>query len=170
MHVSWVLPAALALHVAEEAPGFAAWARRHAWAGYRDRDFMTINATGLALTVATTAAVRRSRSDMVFLLFHAGLVSQQALWNPVFHLATTLRWRERSPGVVTALALFPPVWWHITRDGLRTGALTPRRLAASALAGGALHAVAVAQQVFGVGRRRRAGHQTVANSSCVASA
>jgi hypothetical protein len=26
---AWLLPAAFAIHIAEEAPGFAAWARRH---------------------------------------------------------------------------------------------------------------------------------------------
>jgi hypothetical protein len=30
---AWLLPAALALHVVEEAPGFAEWARRNTWAG-----------------------------------------------------------------------------------------------------------------------------------------
>jgi len=44
------LTAALALHVAEEAPGFASWARRNTWPGYRDSDFGAINAGGLALT------------------------------------------------------------------------------------------------------------------------
>ena len=38
-----VLPVALALHVAEEAPGFAAWARRNTWTGYTQRDFLRTN-------------------------------------------------------------------------------------------------------------------------------
>jgi Protein of unknown function with HXXEE motif len=86
------LTAALALHVAEEAPGFAAWARRNTWPGYRDRDFVAINTAGLATTALAGAAVRRR--PRLFGLWYAATVSQQMLWNPVFHVGTTVAYRE----------------------------------------------------------------------------
>jgi uncharacterized protein with HXXEE motif len=141
------LTGALALHVAEEAPGFAAWARRNTWSGYRDRDFVAINASGLAMTALAGAAVRRQPS--LFGPWYAAIVCQQLLWNPVFHLGTTVAYREYSPGLVTALALFPALWWRETRRGLRAGRLSGRRVALCAVAGGLIHLTAVRKQVYG---------------------
>jgi hypothetical protein len=141
------LTAALALHVAEEAPRFAAWARRNTWPGYRDRDFVAINAGGLAMTALAGAAVRRE--PRLFGLWYAALVSQQMLWNPVFHVATTVAYREYSPGLITAVALFPALWWRETRDALASGRLSRRSVAAGALAGGMIHLAAVRKQVYG---------------------
>jgi hypothetical protein len=146
------LTAALALHVAEEASGrdgFPAWARRNTWPGYRDRDFVAINASGLALTAVAGAAVRGE--PRLYGLWYAAIVSQQALWNPVFHVGTTIAYREYSPGLVTALALFPRLWWRETRSALRSGRLSRRGVAGAALAGGIVHVAAVRHQVYGRG-------------------
>ena len=147
---AWVLPAALALHVAEESPAFAAWARRNAWAGYTQRDFVRINAGGLAMTAVATWLVARRRG-VSFVAWHAAVLSQQALWNPVFHAGTTVAYREYSPGLVTAVALFPPTWVALTAAAVREGRISHRAVTVSAFLGGAVHAAAVARQVYGVG-------------------
>jgi Protein of unknown function with HXXEE motif len=152
---TWLLPAALAVHVAEEAPGFAAWAQRNAGANYTQRDFVRINAAGLALTAASTWLVRRTRRRAPFLAWHTTVLSQQALWNPVFHAGTTIAYREYSPGVVTALALFPATWLALTVAAVRDGRTSPRAAALSAVAAAPVHAAAVARQVYGVGAGRR---------------
>lgn len=141
------LTAALALHVAEEAPGFPGWARRNTWPGYRDRDFVVINASGLALTALAGAAVRRE--PRLFGAWYAAIVSQQLFWNPVFHLGTTIAYGEYSPGLVTALALFPGLWLRETRRALRSGRLTRRGVALAALGGGLIHLSVVRRQVYG---------------------
>ena len=41
----WAFPAAYALHVAQEAPGFVDWARRHASPSHSRVDFVRINAS-----------------------------------------------------------------------------------------------------------------------------
>jgi len=56
---AWLLPAAFAVHAAEEAPGFVAWARRHASERYAARDFWRNNQVAMAL--AGTAVVVRDR-------------------------------------------------------------------------------------------------------------
>ena len=152
---AWILPAALALHVAEEAPTFAAWARRNAWPGYTQRNFVCINATGLAMTVAGTWLAARTCRRAPFVAWHTAALSQQTLWNPVFHAGTTVAYREYSPGLVTALALFPATWVALTAAAVREGRISHRAVALSALAGAAVHATAVAQQVYGVGAADR---------------
>jgi hypothetical protein len=99
------------------------------------------------LTALATAAVRRE--PRLFGLWYAGIVSQQMLWNPVFHLGTTIAYREYSPGLITALTLFPPLWWRETRRALATERLSRRGVAAATLAGGVMHLAAVRRQVYG---------------------
>ncbi len=114
---------AFALHVLEEAPGFTAWARRHASERYTQRDFARNNALGLAITGAATYVLARpSRRRRFFGVYYSTILTQQALFNTVFHAATTVAWREYSPGAVLASAI-----------------------------GGTIHAGAVAQQVFFIG-------------------
>jgi hypothetical protein len=146
------LTAALALHVAEEAggrDGFPAWARRNTWPGYRDRDFVAINASGLAMTLLAGQLVRRE--PRLFALWYTAVVTQQMLWNPVFHAGATIAYREYSPGLVTAVTLFPALWLRETRHAIAQRRLTRRGAAVAAAAGGLLHLAAVRRQVYGVG-------------------
>ena len=152
---AWLLAPAFALHVAEEAPGFTAWARRHASDRYTQRDFVRNNALGMAGTVAGLWVLRRTRSHGYVLFFSSVLLTQQALWNTAFHAGTTVAWRRYSPGLVTALALFLPLWLHLVRLARREGLLSRGELTAGTIAGGLLHALVVAQQVFFVGVARR---------------
>src|SRR5690349_3493504 len=101
----WAFPAAYALHVAQEAPGFAAWARRNASPDYTQRDFVRVNASGIVSTLATTALAARGRRG--FALHHAA-ITHQAVWNPVFHAA------GRAPGLTTAAGAVLPAWALLT--------------------------------------------------------
>ena len=143
----WLYPALLALHVAEEAPGFTRWAQRHASPHYTQRDFVRINAAGLASTIATTALVARSSDRRLFFGWYAAVLTQQALFNPLFHAGTTVAFRAYSPGLASSL-VFPPLWRRYTRAALRTGRLGPGAVAAAVVLGAAIHVAAVAQQVF----------------------
>jgi Protein of unknown function with HXXEE motif len=144
----WLLTPAFAAHVAEEAPGFTRWARRHASEQYTQRDFVRNNALGLVGTVAATRIVARRNRGALTLAFYSAVLTQQALWNTAFHVGTTVAWRTYSPGLITSVTLFLPLWGHLTRLALREGRLTPRTAAGATVAAGLLHAVVVAQQVF----------------------
>ena len=146
-HAVWLYPAALALHVAEEAPGFTRWARRHASPTYTQRDFVSINAAGLAMTAAGTWAVSRWPSRPVVFAYFAGILTQQALWNALFHAGTALAWREYSPGLWTALAQVL-LWRRLSNRARRERLITRNGELAAALIGCAIHAAAVRQQVF----------------------
>jgi hypothetical protein len=149
----WALPAVFAIHVAEEAPGFTRWARRHASPHYSQRDFVRNNAAGLVMTLAATAAVARRPSRAAVFGYFATVLTQQALWNTVFHVGTTVAYRSYSPGVVTSVGGFLPLWWRLSCLARGERLLSSRGALAAAAIGGAIHATAVAQQVYFVGRR-----------------
>jgi hypothetical protein len=150
---TWLLPPAFAVHVLEESAGFTEWVQRHGRPGYSRTDFVRINAGGLVMTLLATVAVTRWPGRRLFAPYYALVVTQQALFNPAFHVGSGVAAREWSPGTATALVLFLPLWWRITRAALRDGALTRRAMATGIAVGGAVHATAVANQVYGVALR-----------------
>src|SRR5207248_1609123 len=102
-------PAACVVHVAEEAPGFTSWARRNAPERYTQTDFLRNNALGFVSTIAATVAITRSRRRALALTYYTLVVTQQAIFNALFHVGTTLAYREYSPCVVTSV-LTVPLW------------------------------------------------------------
>jgi hypothetical protein len=143
-------PLIFAAHVAEEAPGFTAWARRHASERYTQRDFVRNNALGLVGAAAATALVRRHGSRSLLLAYYTLVVTQQALFNAAFHSVTTVAFREYSPGLTTSL-LTVPMWRALTQAAVAEGRLSRRDVAACTTLAGLVHATVVARQVFFIG-------------------
>jgi Protein of unknown function with HXXEE motif len=152
--LAWVLPAAYVVHVAEEAPGFTRWAQRNASQRYSQRNFVRNNAFGFLTTTAATLAVTRIERRKLDLAYYTLVVTQQAAFNAVFHSATTMAFREYSPGLVTSI-LHLPLWRYLTRAEVAERRLTTRDVIACTSIAGAVHAIVVARQVFYVGVRER---------------
>jgi hypothetical protein len=146
----WLVPAAFAAHVAEEAPGFTSWARRNTSRRYTQGDFVRNNALGAILTVAATVAAARTRDRRVFGAYYTTVFAPQMFGNSVFHTGTTLAYREYSPGLFTALAMFVPLWVGVTRAAVRDGLMTRRGAAAGTAVASLFHALTVAEQVYRV--------------------
>jgi len=148
--LAWAFPVAYLVHVAEEAPGFTEWARRNASARYTQRDFITNNTVGFLTTLAATAAVTRTPLRALNLAYYSLVVTQQAAFNAVFHVASTVAYREYSPGLGTSV-LNVSLWRALTRSAIAELRLTKREAATCTLVAGIVHAVVVARQVFFVG-------------------
>jgi hypothetical protein len=144
----WLFPAAFAVHVLEEAPGFTDWVNRYASEQFTSEDFARNNALGLLLTAGATLAVTRTGNRTVFFVFYSAVLTQQALWNTVFHAGAAAEFSAYSPGMITSVLLFLPLWWQLTRLALSEGVIGPRRVAVAVLIGALIHAAVVAQQVF----------------------
>jgi hypothetical protein len=148
---AWLLPAAFATHVAKEAPGFTAWALRHASARYTERDFWRNNALGMAMSLATAPFAAGTGDPRVAYAWYPVVLTQQAVFNPVFHLP------PRPPSAPTR-----PAWGRrccscpcgrAPRAGLREGLLTARGVGVGLAMAGAIHA---ARGTAGLSRRRAA--------------
>ncbi len=145
----WLFPPVFALHILEEAPQFTSWVNRYAWKGFTSADFIRNNLLGMALGVVFCAGIWFFPNRMMVFLFFAGIFGQ-AVWNTVFHAATTAVWGAYSPGVITAVLLYPPLFYYFSRLAFREGLLTNGSAIASFLMAGALHVAVNAVQVFGV--------------------
>jgi hypothetical protein len=151
-NTAWLFPVAYAVHVAEEAPGFTAWARRNTSARYTQRDFVQNNALGFIGTVGATTMVTRQPAERrtLGLAYYTFVVTQQAVFNALFHALTTVVYREYSPGLVSSI-LMVPLWRRLTRAALAERRLTARDVIVCTMVAGVVHASVVARQVFFLG-------------------
>ena len=144
----WLFPVVFLAHVVEEAPRFSAWARRHGSVNYARSDFIRDNSAGLGMTLLGTRLVSRNQTRPVVFGYFALVLSQQALFNALFHSGTTIAYREYSPGLATALGGFLPLWWHLTRLARREELISGSGSLLAAGIGAVIHLTAVAQQVY----------------------
>ena len=132
--------ALLVLHIAEEAPAFPAWVSHHF--GTTTPGFYALSHIPLlagAFYVARRAAAPGAGARWVWLsvAVQVGLAG-----NGLFHLATTILFREYSPGVITGVVLYMPFTAYLLT---RAMALLPAsRIATASLAGGAAALVLIA--------------------------
>jgi uncharacterized protein with HXXEE motif len=144
----WLFPAAFLLHVAEEAPQFTAWVRRYASPQFTTRDFLRNNGLGLLLGIALTAVVSRWPNRGVVGLYFAAILTQDCVFNALFHVGTTALYGAYSPGLITSLVVRPPLYVYLSSLAWRERLLGVPAAALSFTAAGLIHAVVVAQQVY----------------------
>jgi len=84
----------------------------------------------------------------VFLFF--ALCFSKSVLNGLFHVGATAFSGVYCPGLITALVLYPPLFWYLSQVAYREGLLTNTVGAVAFLIAVAIHAVDVATSVFGV--------------------
>ena len=143
----WLFPPVFALHVLEEAPQFTAWVNRYASKSFTQGDFIRNNALGIVSGVLLCALVSLFPNRLtIFLFFALGLT--QSVFNTLFHVGTTAAYGAYSPGVITSLTFYPPLFYYLSRLAYHEGLLTNLTGALALVIGGALHARVVIGQVY----------------------
>ena len=99
---------------------------------------------------AATVAITRSERRALGLAYYTLVLTQQAVFNTLFHVGTTFAYREYSPGVVTSV-LTLALWRRLTRAALAEDRLGRRDAIACTALAGFVHAAVVARQVYFVG-------------------
>jgi hypothetical protein len=141
----WFLPGLFLVHVTEElAFGFPAWARAHFGAITTTRFFLISHVPLVAGAVAVGHWGQKGTRAGAFLLVAAFVT---LVTNGLFHLATTVLFREYSPGVVSAATLYVPATIYLASRVRRAGLLSPRD-ATAAIALGCVLSVGVIASLF----------------------
>ena len=115
-------------HVAEEAPGFVAWANTHVDRDITQSTFWTVNAAALLITLVVVLFEWVSRSKISAAAALAWLGVTMA-GNAVLHVGGAIVERGYAPGVITAVLLYVPFSAWVIANVVRT-----RRLSAPAAA------------------------------------
>lgn len=129
------LPIVFIMHVAEEAPGFVAWFNSLVTPDITPRLFLSVNVTGLLITLAVASLVATSRDTGVCIVAVAW-VGFLMLANGLLHLVATLvHWRY-APGVITGSLLYLPLSVVFMKAVVRECAIPWRTVLLAALVGG----------------------------------
>jgi hypothetical protein len=143
----WLFPAATALHFLEEAPRFAKWAQAHASPFYTELRWRKIHLIGMAYAIAFTAVLALFPNRYATFLFFA-LCFAQIFFNTLFHLGATLFFRSYCPGLITAMSLYPVLFWYLSSLAHREGLLSLGAGFVTFVIAAVIHAFDVATSVF----------------------
>jgi hypothetical protein len=144
----WLFPPAFTLHVCEEWPRFTAWARQHASPRFTQRDYDNINLAGIVSSVVFAAIVWRFPNRAIVFLFFTFVFAPGTLFNALFHAGATVLKRQYCPGVITALAIYLPLFLFTSRLAWREQLLAPSSFAVALLVAVAFHMWEVGHNVF----------------------
>ena len=144
----WLFPIAYTLHVLEEFPQFTNWARRYASAGFTTGDYLVIHLSGLVVAFIAPLVVRWFPNRAVIFIFFTFIFTPAVCFNILFHAGTTAAFGAYSPGLLTALTLYPPLFYIVSRRAVREALLTKRTAIISFALAGLVHAADVSHNVF----------------------
>ena len=108
----WLLPVAMVIHITEELLGFPGWFTRHTVFEMTHIQFIVYNVVflGTALVCCISVSWISSRIGIWALLFFCWLY---CFWNGLFHISTTLVFKNLSPGTFTVFLLYIPLWFRL---------------------------------------------------------
>ena len=144
----WIFPIVYTLHVLEELPRFTAWAQRYANSRFTMRDYLVIHVSGILVAFAAPVIIRWSSNRAVTFIFFTFIFTPAVCFNVVFHTGATVAFGAYSPGLITALTLYPSIFYLVSRRAFREGLMTNRMAVASFVIAGLFHAADVSHNVF----------------------
>lgn len=143
----WLAPLAYAIHIAEEAPGFATWASAHFADGFTTAQFVKNNLVVMGILLGWVIAhfllQRKWTAFFVLLQTSSGMFH-----NAIFHIGMTLYLGVYSPGVVTSVLLYLPISLLLAWLTFREKIISIPLLVVAVILGAVSHAAFVYSQLF----------------------
>ena len=134
-HLVWLVPAAYALHIAEESLGnFPAWVVDDVHGSFSSTAFVANNVVFIVVVLALVALNHRRptrRRATVLLVWTSG----NLLWAAMFPLLSTPVLDVYSPGLITSALLYFPLCLLLGAAVVTQGILPVRRLVLAAAGG-----------------------------------
>lgn len=143
----WLAPIVTACHFFEEWPHFAEWAREHISSRYTNEHWRRIHLFGMVCSIGFTGLVSLAPGPLSIFLFTA-LYLTPMLFNMIFHAATSYLYGSYSPGLLTAVVLFPALSWYLASAFAQAGLLRSEVALTATVAGALVHAIDLASTTF----------------------
>ena len=147
----WLAPAVTTVHFLEERSRFANWARSHISNRYTDEHWHRIHALRMLSAIGFAALVSWAPRPLTVFLF-TSLYLAPMLFNLAFHAGASFWCRSYSPGLISAFALFPLLFWYLTSGFAGAGLLHTEVGMAATATGAVLHSLDLASTTFFVTR------------------
>jgi hypothetical protein len=144
----WLYPPAFTLHVLEERPRFTGWAKRYASPLFTQRDYDTIHVAGIVGAIVSATILWAFPTRMVVFTFFAFMFTPGLLFNTIFHAGATFVTGEYCPGIVTAVTVYVPVFYFLSRLAWRENLLDSRMVIFALIIAAVFHTWEVGHNVF----------------------
>lgn len=144
----WLFPAAYTLHVLEELPQFTTWAKHYANATFTMRDYLVIHLSGIVVALLSPLILHVFRNRLTTFVFFTFIFTPAVCFNVFFHAGATAAFGVYCPGLLTAVTLYPVLFYVVTKEAFREALLTNRLAAVSFVIAGVFHAADVSHNVF----------------------
>ena len=136
LNILWLLPAAYFVHILEESPRFVPWAQKYLGAPETFGQFVLGNVIFMAYVIIATSLAIFYTSEWTLII---GLSAGAWIFsNFLIHAYFTLRTGIYSPGVVTAGAIYVPVFLYIYSNFWASGLLSTLDVILSVIIGFAI--------------------------------
>lgn len=146
----WLFPLAFTLHVLEEVPQFTSWANRYAYAGFTFHDYLVIHIAGITTAFLAPVVIKFFHHKFVVFTFFALVFTPPVFFNTLFHAGATAAFGVYCPGLITALTLYPPLFFFVSRLAYREGLLNNKTGALAFVLAGLFHVGDITHNVFKV--------------------
>jgi hypothetical protein len=144
----WFFPLAFTLHVLEEAPRFTMWAQRHASPQFIFQEYLTLHFAGIVMAFVAAAIIWFFPNRVVTFAFFTFMFTPGVFYNIFFHAGSTAYFGVYCPGLLTALTIYPPLFFWLSRQAFSEGLLTNKPGWISFAIAGVVHAADVSRNVF----------------------
>lgn len=119
----WLFPLAFLFHIAEESNGFYTWVTKVIGGEMAMKSFYINNAVFIFVLLGLCFWTYKTRSQFsIWFLFL--WVSGQQFWDAVFHVYAQARFGAYSPGLITSIGLYFPLYLFLTYKAIREKHLT----------------------------------------------
>jgi hypothetical protein len=144
----WLFPLAFLLHVLEEYPHFATWAQQNASAAFTRQDYIQVHAVGIVLAFVSAALVSLFPNQFVVLTFFALVFTPAVFFNVLFHAGATAVSGAYSPGLLTALTIYLPLFYFLSHLAYAEGRITNPPGMIAFIVAAAVHTADVGHNVY----------------------
>src|SRR5262245_11203724 len=112
------------------------------------RDYLTVHISGVLVAVAAPLLIRYFPNRVAIFLFFTFVFTPAVFFNVIFHAGATVVFSAYSPGLITAMTIYPVTFFVVSRQALREHLLSSRAAPISFLLAGLFHAADVSHNVF----------------------
>ena len=144
----WLFPLVFTLHVLEELPRFTSWAQRYASDRFTWHDYIAIHSLGVVVSLLSPAVIWFFPNKAVVFMFFAFVFTPAVFFNTLFHAGATAVSGVYCPGLLTALTLYLPLFYYLSRLAFREALLNDDTAIFALVLAGVFHAAEVGHNVF----------------------
>jgi hypothetical protein len=141
-------PIAVTVHVLEELPGFTLWTRRYINPRFTRQHYVKVHIASIGLAILTGAVLWFLPTRPLVLAFFTLIVTPGLFWNTAFHAGASVAYRSYSPGLITALGLYLPLFATLSGLAIAEGLISSGFWLLSTCLAGCIHMVEVRHNVF----------------------